>query len=104
VIKEAITERGALEIFLLLLFIGNHWNSPLSTLSAVTLLLFGISTYFRYTIGVLYINQEVLIAVFQNSSNCSTSNCALKTTTVPILKTPLQYTQVIITFGWLIGS
>ena len=63
-IQEAVTEIVALESFLVLLFIGNHWNSPLGTLPAVTLLLFGVSAYFKYTIAVLSIDKEVCNAVY----------------------------------------
>ena len=66
-IGQAILEIEALEIFLLLLFIDIHRNSPSSTVYSVTLLLFGVFEYFKYAIGDSNSVFKLCTAEFWNS-------------------------------------
>ena len=50
-IGQAILEIQALEIFFVAVFIDIHRNSPSSTVYSVTLPLYGVFEYFKYTNG-----------------------------------------------------
>ena len=87
----------------MLLFIAIHINSPSGTVHSVTLPLIGVFDYFKYANEVSSGDRKLLTAVFRNSFDGWTSDCALKIATASILKTSPKITQITITFDWLIG-